>query len=760
MSISLSIGTTNIPVGSLTDLENSASTLLSLGQEFAGVTSSQLSAVPAGLRSTKISYSGASPKWTMPGALPVSFSLSGSTAGSISILLPGDTMFSYTDAFPTTVTTSGTTTNDKSSVPQTVGPNDAYISLELDFTLSGTATGNYSTGEFGFTVNGTGSTSITVAFYKRCNPTDTVEAALIAAFGGFVLPLHENTLTNIKPGDYLHYLFTANLQLGLGATAGVDKVFGAGQISQDLTTINAVVVNASAKLEVQAGAKLAVDYTYGGVFEIVLWKEATNLAHFHLFRSQNQDLSGSLNIGVTVTSDPSASIQVSTTQLISDLVARMPASIQPAMTNLLTTGVAKTPINTFVTEANTKITTWLKPLQSGQFSLAFSADKSNQRLLLTNYTIDTTKPYQPAWSDMMAGKFVDAFELPNTGVSLDAGSGVEAVYKTTTSISLNLFGKLNIAWTTTDINASSFVYLGDGIFHLIVNTGVQQIFNMNGVEKKLDVYFALDLDIPAAGGAKPAPELHIVFQAINNPTYGMYIVSMLSQLLQGSQSTTLQTAFSALAHQANTSQALHLVFSQTAYQNIKASVLDKNGVAADDTQDRANYSLYTAAAQVLFTGEPTDMQINGQTLGYDFWAQTQIASQGGSGDPSLMKPSRTDWPFGFPQQVVSFLTRTIGNQTAIPPTSIYYCLGGANAFMNLCADLQALGQSATVTIKTWEDLVSQLQHLVSQDIGTFLEFLPSTTLALANAVKSAPTVVAAPDPTLPQGTSLGVTLSY
>lgn len=756
MSISLNIGGIAQPsIDGLTDLKNdSAATALQLGEEFSNGLDAKLSDLPANL-ATNVSYSSGNQSWTPAG--PVTFTLSGGVSGKIAVVKSGK-LLSYTDGFPTTVTLGlETGTNSDTTVDIKISPGAVYLCLELDFNIKGGLSGSYTSGAFGLTADASGGASISVAFYRSCDPSMTLLAALEDAFKGFVLPLHANTLSNLRAGDYLHYTFNANLQLGLGASAGFDKIFYAGLYKTQVPdTAGIVGATVSVKPEVQAGAKLCFGYSYAGTFEILLWKEQASAtrANLHLYRSSHQDTSLGVNLGLTVTTGASASVAVTTDQIGNTLTQSIPAPLQPAFTKAVLTP-ASSEIQKFADEANAKITSWLSPLNGQKSSLDLAVDRAVDRFLLTNYTIDTTQNYAAAWTDMLGGRFIDAFAMPDSGVSLAVGSGLEAIYKTTTSIKLNLFGKLSAEWDASTISNSSLLYAGNNTFHLLTTEGKDMLTLINGSSHEIQCYFAAEASLSQNQPVTPAINLHVVLQATDDSSYGSSIATVVGMLTSGPTGQALKSSFRSLANQPKTTQVLHLIFPQEAYSKLNSSTLHK-GQPDNEALDAANFNTFRTACGQIFSESPYNFVFSGVSLDYGFWRNTNIAQNDEWPAPATVSPNRRETgPYSAADTYLHTVFPSAGALTHGP----YYVCEVGSEFMNLCEALKNLCHVAVEgDLGNWQDLINQLRGIVKNDLDK--DFIVPTALALIQLCGGIPTTVTGPAPGLPSGTSIGITMRY
>ena len=752
MSISVSVGNTgSLSLKLLTDLKEdfakiNGDTHFSLGHEFDAYLDQPLSDVPAILRSASISYASGNQCWT-PG--PLSFTLSGGVCGKFSLITSGD-LLSYTGSFPTTITLGAAPSeNKKSSAKPNVSAPDAYVCLELDFSLSGGATVTGKSGIYGVSADGSASSTITVAFYKHCLATTPLKDAFASAFQSFVLPLHPDSLNHLAVGDYLHYLCNAKLELGLGATVGVDKVFYCGQYKSDLPKIASPLnIVTTLKPEAHAGAKLSFAYDYTGAFEVLLWLSAPETAHLHLYRSSKQDATFGLDLGISASTNASFKSGINLSDVQKALADRVPALTKPTF--------KASEFSKFLTEMNDKMGGWILKANGEKASLDAAIEKTQDRFLLTHYTLDLTQPYQSAWKLMVAGKFLEAFSLPGTGLTLDTGSGLETIFTTTTSLKLNLFGKLNATWSDSDINNSQLLYAGNNHFHLLCNEGKSLLTQINNSKREIDIYFAAEADLSSTNApSQPTINLHTTLQATGDPRFGSYLANMVSLLTQGQDGRLLTQSVATLAAKPGTTEWLHLIFSPNSYTTrLQSSLLDANGKPDNEFPDQRNFSAFAAACAQLFgTVQPQSFNYSSRPLTYALWSRANILAND-SQPPTNAKPTRTRG--GDPAAARVYLD-TQGFDAMSMMIWSTLCVGAS--FMNLCNDLKSLvATTADTTLDSWQHLIDQLSTIIKNDVS--VDFIPPTALALANLCGGAPAAVVGPAPSLPSGSSIGVTMTY
>jgi hypothetical protein len=413
-----------------------------------------------------------------------------------------------------------------------------------------------------------------------------------------------------------------------------------------------------------------------------------------------------------------------------------------------------------VNQANKKITGWLTPLNSAKTTLDFEIEKSNDRFLLLDYTIDITAPaFGSAWGLAINGKFVDAIELPNGGVTLQTGSGFEKLYKSSTSINLNFFGKFTAAWTDSVIGNSSLIYAGNNIFHLISNEGRQSLSSINKSKREVDMYFAAEADLSQTAPALATVNLHVILQATNNPSFGNFLATFVSLMTSGPDGALLAKQFQTMASQSNTTEVLHIILPKSAYQKLSSSELSAQGKPKDEAQDQKNYSAFsTACGDLIEDSSPASFSFQNQALSYTIWRNWNIASNDQWPAPASALPQRTN-P-GNRTTGMNFLNQQFP-QSGSFAQGISYTLQAASDLMNFCADLQSLATlaAAETSLATWDSFVSRLKSIITNDVQQ--DFMVPAALALTRLCGgAAPNEVTGPAPSLTSKNSIALTLNY
>jgi hypothetical protein len=757
MSLDITVGSRKITsIGPLKDLKSSIDSDFKLPGELESQLNQPLSSLPASLRSVEIDPSGG-PSWN-PGAGDYTFTLNAGAKGKLAVMLGGDTLLSYEDDFDVDIAIGPKAKSDPPKPKTiTVPTGEAYVGVELEFQIGGGISAQVPVGTVGIFGSVDTQDTFGIAFYRKCSPTDSLQDAIDAAFTNFVLPLHPLTLNNLDPGDYLHYDFNAGLQVGLGAIIGYTRILYAGQAAADLSgTATVFDPNPSVIPALQAAATLAFNFSYGGSFEALLWKDSATTGHLHLYRSKDQDAGLGLHVGIGLISSPADSATVISTQLGTAFGNILPGSLGTIFTDKVLPKAIDEATD-FATDAGEKVAGWLKPINDAQATLDVAIKATNQTFLLLDYTFDlTASASATAWKTAVAGDFVAALETPNGGVSIATGGGMEKFYQKKTSIKLNLFGQLKAKWSDAIISNSSLIYAGNNTFHLTADVGRQLLFQVNKANRQIDLYFAAEANLSSGSVQLGSINLHCVLQAKHDPKFGQYIASFLGLMNAGPDADPLVQSIKALAAQPKTTELLHLTFSSTAYGKLRASTIT-NGKPSDQTPDEQNYAQFAGACSDLAFDGPASFTFNGQSLGYGVWSNWNIAATGNTSPGAL--PNRTST--GNPAAAVPYLDSQFGQQGGIV-TLIAYALQAASDFMNFSADLESLAMISVAgpQLDPWNQLLARLQSIMKNDVSP--DFVVPVALALTRlcAGVNPPGEVKGPAPGKTDKNSIAVTVTY
>jgi len=759
LSITLSPGgdgANDIIINTLTDLENSAPTLLKLAGAIVAELDQPVSTFPAASSPVTLKYQGGNNSWTLGN---FTFGLCGSVCGSISTLAPGQDLLTYTKTFPTTIG-DGFASDTNSAEPRTftapVG--QYYLLVELDLTLTANVGASVQLGSVGIQGTGAAGGTYKTRFYKKVSGSTLLKEALKSAFAGFVLPLHSKTYQNLAPGDYLYHQFNATMNLGFGGTLGLDKVYFSGQYQSDIQSAPAAPgIDTSVTAEVKAGATFGVTFKYTSSYEAMLWKADATAGRFHLYRSKTADNNFDIGGTITVIADPIVTLSAGSLGTLASQVLKPSTAM---VVNQLFSGPAQNEVNNWVTEAGNKINCWLQPFQQGQTALQWAIDQTRSSFLLIDVTFDLTAAgFEQAWDKVIAGDFNGALALPDGGVSLDVGSGLESFYARKTSVTFHLFGLFTAEWDQSHLDNYSILYAGNNTFHLIERIGNRQISTINGRAREVDLYFAAQATSTPAGLTLAQIDLHILLKAKNNAGFGKSIAGFLSETVTGAVATTLAGMLRDSAQQGNSTETLELIFKQSAYGKLTSSETGPRSVLVE-APDTANYNAFAAACDRFESTSPANFSVlNAMDLTYTVWRTWNIAANDTYPAPASDLPSRRNpgnSSLGSPAK--SYLDAQFNR-----PSSwelVDFALQNASDFMNLCEDLKDLATLAKDPGTAWSCLRSDLGRITKNDLPS--DFLIPTAFALTTLMGQAGVqpAISGPAPGKAQEPAIVVTLSY
>jgi hypothetical protein len=671
--------------------------------------------VPASASKTSVTYDGPAASWS-PGGGPVQFGLQGGASGALEIVNTG-ALISYTD---------GLDSPQQKSIA--VPPNVAYLKVTLNFNISANASASYSGGSYGVTAALDASAAYAISFCKAFSPDTLLGAAIGQAFQSFVLPLHKDTLAQMSDGDFLLHEFDGNLHLSFGAYAGLDQVLYAGQSSVDvLKTFGSPLATLSGGVQPEIKANVSLDFAfqYATKFE-ALFSKASGMARLHLFRSQTATTAATLKAGLTFDGNVTASI-TSNAQTVGDSIVKAAggASALGGQAIKSVVGAASGEVGKYVNEVNDKLTSWLNRANGIQANLQAAIETSNARTVLAGYDFDLSSTnFAAAWQAAIDGDFVKA--LQTGAVTLGVGSGLERAYQAKTTFSCNFFNLWKFtSWQQFSSNVS-FVYAGNNVFHFVAKVGRTTETESMGAMHSMDFYFSATADSSGSNASNITADLHIDLTAQKDRKAADRIATLLDKIGGGLACGKLAAGMHAFAaNSPNGTAQLQVTIPAAAYRRVQcdpyAGGKPQTGSTVNDSQ---NWKAFAQAADDLSAWPLKDLStLNDQQLAFfksfNAWVSLNEAANGS------IKLNRVDLGNPFNNWPPSFPASTDTSSRLFIVASMM----AGQSFMNFCADLRALADTADVNSAgtTWEGLLAMITKAIRSDLN--VDFLRPAALA-------------------------------
>ena len=767
MPLTLTIGNTDLPVGTLADLsalvnQNGASgTVFELLGAALGAPNQQISQFGQLDSDISLSYKSNPQSWNLDGGI-FTFGISGGITGTLHVYSPGKDLFSYIKTLPPLNGFDSSTSADPTAKFSVPGGN-YYVGISLQLTLDVDAGGSGNVEFVGIKGSADASGTYTFSFFKSVDPNTTVSDALVAAFGAFTLPLHDRTFSNLNVGDSVLHSFKADLKLGMGLSYGITTPSFAQNITGMFPAVVQGLPSANAAVTPSTGLNVSVtaSFEYTGSFEAYLWKESDVLGHYHLYRNTAFDRSFGIDVNASLISNASVSVNAgNVATIISGAVPGQTGQVIGQIVNQNTS--VQSDLDTAAKDLNTAITNILKPLQSGKAELQASIETTDTKTILLNLTIDLSKPGfdLAAWESLSSGDFVGAIEQDHSGITVDPGSGLEQVHHRKTDFKFTFFNFTG-EWSATRINEFSITYEGNNSYAFTDNAGFDQITNINKSGKEIQFYFASLLTADNEGNVTVQnTDFHVNLKSTSNPKFGVELAKFLSLIASGPGASTAYTQMKTIAGLPSATIELDLLFKPTAYKKIKASP-NALQTAADEAQDMANYATFALAvwnANNSVSNASSFSYKNKLDIDYDFWALARESEDDQFPPRQGALPNRRGGPIDpLLSAVQKAVKDTFGDD--IDPQIIGLVIYAANvaaSFMNLSQDIGGIGAppqpGVNNQLNAWNSLNGQTGYILKNDVNG--DYLLPTACALAQmaiaegaqAAFSAPVLPTAQDP--------------
>jgi len=769
MSLTLKIGDQNLAIDQLTDLSSLVQ------QNGAGGTILQLlksADVPANQpisqfvdldKDISLNYQSNPQKWNLDGGI-FTFGISGGVVGTLHVYSPGKNLFSYTPSLPA-LNGFGSTTASANTVPFTVPNGKYYVGISLQLSLDVNFGGSGTIGYVGIKGSADASGTYTFSFYKAVDSTSTTLDALAAAFKSFTLPLHDNTFTNLAVGDSILHNFKADLKLGMGLSYGIQTPQLAQNIKASLPDLPTEFPSVNLKANPSAGlnVSLTASFEYTGAFEAFMWKESDTLGHYHLYRSRTLDTSFGIDLNASLISNASVTVDGgNVTTIISNAIPASTPTGQAIAQIIAQNTSVQASLDKAAQDINTSISNILKPIQSVKAELQASIETIDTKALLLNLSIDLTPGGGfdlAAWDHMNEGDFVAALEQNHSGITIDAGSGLEQLHHQKSDLKFTFFN-FTEEWSTTRINDFSIVYGGNNSIAFTDTAGINQITNINKSGKEVQFYFTTSLGVDEAGKVSVQdPDLHVNLKSTNSPKFGVQTAEFLSIMASGPDANAACNQMKSVADNATATIELDLVFKPSAYQKLKSSPYPLR-TQADENRDRQNFGVFAKAVwdcnhRVL--NIPDFSYKTNLDITYDVWKTVNMYYRYNGQLPANPLPDRRQVPLAGQMPIIqsgiqSALGLDVSNSNFI---FIGYTLTVGSCFMNLCQDVPAIGvdpaagagSPLAAAQAAWKALSGEVSLILKQDVDG--SYLVPTACALAQSVIAEGATVTYAAPVLP-----------
>jgi hypothetical protein len=718
MPIHISFGSTTLDL-SASDLSKylqpGTDKLITLAPALLNLLDTRVSDVPVASTSAQVAFS-SSPTWTIPQAVKLSLSVDASAACSVSILKPGDQLFTYT-------------TDQQGDQTVVLVPGDVcYVSIVLNCHVALDAGASWSGGNFGVSATASAGRTYRLANYYAVAPSTTLRTALGQAFSNFVLPFQADSIERLPEGDYADFEFDGKLALGFGATYGFSGMFfggaSAGEVSASGSSpVGKMVLKAAPSYQV--GAKFKIDYSHEDTFRVVVARKRSG-ASVYLLRTAKSSTEASESVGITLSAGAKFQIDASTLEAEAATVAQQaipgPAGVQLGAKVKALAGQA-------VDEINGSVQSLLSKADGLKVGLELSQSRSRSNTALFLYDFDFSFG-TGAVAVALAGNYAAALAMP--GVTLDPRSYVEQVFLSSAGLNFEFFNLLKFSDVTQYVNSSEILYVGGRTFQLRDTAVVKSISGLFGKEREADLYFIAQCKTVAGSLAVSDADvkLRAVFIDRNNAAAFDETRRMLAAVGLDSLSTGVQQYVAR-----NPKGTVQLRFDVDAAQlaGIQATAYAGNRPPAEPhVEDSRNYEQFVRSVTAIIGPVDTVASTYEQYFGrYADWLMYNraVTDENGSARPGnrleYSNGNGQNWPDGYPPNDVSI---RILVQTYIR---------AGQAFMNMCAGVQALVATlpGVDTTEQFDELYDSVARMVRKDTPFPTYFLKPSIAALLSVAR-------------------------
>jgi hypothetical protein len=560
--------------------------LFQLAADLAGFAGQPVSAA-VGKSSVSLSLT-ATPTWT---AGPVKFSLAPSAKCTITIAAQGEDFEAALNIADTSKTT---------NVQLVPLAGTTYINIDLDFSLTGTASGGGTLD--GLTISGkaAGSSVTTLSFCQPVPSTTETIQALKIAFSDIVFPSSPSgALSRMVTGSSSRMTFDGSLswELDLSYDLADYKVSAAsfGLLQKSFNVAGHSLTPPSAGIK--AGATASVKYSHTDHFGLIVTKADANSALVYLVRAAEDESDISVGISVGITTTP-VSVSADPTQIqsavqsvtgSSALASKVSSVVTPQLNNLESSLLSG--LNSVIKEAD------------GDAGVSVALKSTKNRVALFNYQVDLTRPVvaTQSWNDLVTSNVADATNLG--GFTPLPGSGVSQQISKSATFQFHFFNLFSFTGSSTFFDNCTAALSADGSIQITADVGIENLVIRNSSKVDLKVHFTAVATEGVSGSLSGASvDLNIEFSETGSAKAADLIGSMLSLIKQPSLTpaiTAMKTYSS--AHPAGT-LSLVATLKSSAYGRLQFSRFIKGigGIPPkDQTADESNWNAIHSAAVTL-----------------------------------------------------------------------------------------------------------------------------------------------------------------
>ena len=681
------------------------------------------------------------------------FKVAGEWDGSLRLKKPGGRIFDYVEGL--------SKADDAGNVLHfNVRENEAYLSLELKFEVTGSAGAEIPIGPGGKVGGGVvAGSKVRAAYHKRCELEWTLERAVTEVFESFRLPFNGEGVLVMSDGDYLEYEFAGTIATTLSFAYGVTAIrFGEYSLQEtlDVAKKNLATFKGGLKPSLGFSASLGLSFDHTGVFRIVVERtkrEIENSASLWLVKGSTSRLGVSLDVQLSASAGASAGLSVDSDVLVALLGESLNAQSGDSnskdfarnLTNTLKTR-GKTEVNKYVAEVNKKLkeATALVNDRYVGLKVLYERQKLDTTVLRIRFNLgdDTQASSLSAYEAALNGDFrtaIDAVLAGNPGVSLQQGSYWEKELTTSTSIHLNLFGFASFTTITEFFKKSRVEYEGDGVFRFTYLVGERgKSLTDSKHLRMVEAYFTLNAkSIPSVDPENlilDNLEVKLHFRLIDEASKpgkrAAQQTAKALELLDGDGALSAIAAEIRQDVQSNNSAVveMHCQFDRSAFARLSASSYSGEKPPQDQTVDAANWSTFVRAVDKVLEGDGYKTEgFPNLVAAYQHWQLTNKWANRTNDNPKKPADRRNPSnPLRWPQDGGWILIREDDRRYM----NIY--LNAGRQFMNLCDDLNRLADvnpSKQTSEQAFIDLCDELDDMIREDYSVW--FTKPTLVALA-----------------------------